>query len=127
MPELEPALLAHLDELYGPSRRQVIALLREDPMFAARVVPDMSMVMGQVVYAVRDEMAVHLRDVVKRRLPLYMSNELDHAALLACATALARELHWSRREMMAEVEEVEAELALSRGYGLERDPCSTAA
>ena len=47
----------------------------------------------------------------KRRLPLYFSNELDHAALLACAMAMARELRWSRREMMTEVEEVEAELA----------------
>jgi glycerol-3-phosphate dehydrogenase len=109
VPELEPALLAHLESIY--SSNQVIALLREDPMFMARVVPDMPVVMGQVVYAVRDEMALHLRDVVKRRLPLSLSNELDHAALLACATVMARELRWSRREMMTEVEEVEAELA----------------
>jgi glycerol-3-phosphate dehydrogenase len=109
VPELEPALLAHLDEIY--SSNQVISLLREDPMFMARVVPDMPMVMGQVVYAVRAEMALHLRDVVMRRLPLYLSNELDHAALLACAMAMARELRWSPREMMTEVEEVEAELA----------------
>jgi glycerol-3-phosphate dehydrogenase len=109
MPELEPALLAHLDEIY--SGNQVIPLLREDPMFMARVVPDMPVVMGQVVYAVREEMALHLRDVIERRLPLYLSNELDHAALLACATVMARELRWSRREMMTEVEEVEAGLA----------------
>ena len=68
-------------------------------------------VMGQVVHAVRDEMALHLQDVVKRRLPLYLSNELDHAALLACAMAMARELRGSRREMMTEVEEVAADLA----------------
>ncbi|MDB6015415.1 MAG: glpD 2 [Gammaproteobacteria bacterium] len=111
MPELEPALLGHLEDIYGPSRSQVIVLLREDPRFGERVVPDMPVVIGQVVYAVRDEMALHLQDVVKRRLPLYLSNELDHAALLACATAMARELHWSRREMITEVEEVEAELA----------------
>jgi glycerol-3-phosphate dehydrogenase len=123
--ELEPALLAHLDDSY--SGNQVIALLREDPTFVARIVPDMPMVMGQVVYAVRYEMALHLRDVVNRRLPLYMSNEFDAAALLACATTMARELRWSRREVMSEVEEVEAELARSRGYGLERDLCSTAA
>jgi glycerol-3-phosphate dehydrogenase len=123
--ELEPALLAHLDDSY--SRKQVIALLREDPTFVGRIVPDMPMVMGQVVYAVRHEMALHLRDVVNRRLPLYMSNKLDAAALLACATTMARELRWSRREVMSEVEEVEADLARSRGYGLERDLCSTAA
>jgi glycerol-3-phosphate dehydrogenase len=125
LPELEPALLAHLDDSY--SGNQVIALLREDPTLMARIVPDMPMVIGQVVYAVRNEMALHLRDVVNRRLPLYMSNELDAAALLACATAMARELRWSRREVMLEVEEVEAGLARSHGYGLERDLCSTAA
>ena len=111
VPELGLPLLAHLDDIYGTSRNQVIALLRDDPLFMVRVVPDMPVVMGQAVYAVRDEMALHLRDVVKRRLPLYLSNELDHAALLACAMAMARELRWSRREMMTEVEEVEAELA----------------
>jgi glycerol-3-phosphate dehydrogenase len=123
--ELEPALLAHLDDSY--SRKQVIALLREDPTFVGRIVPDMPMVMGQVVYAVRHEMALHLRDVVNRRLPLYMSNKLDAAALLACATTMARELRWNRREVTSEVEEVEAELARSHGYGLERELCSTAA
>jgi glycerol-3-phosphate dehydrogenase len=109
--ELAPALLAHLEDIYGPSTSQVIALLREDPRFGERVVPDMPVVVGQVVHAVRDEMALHLRDVVMRRLPLYLSNELDHAALLACAKAMARELRWSRREMVTEVEEVAAELA----------------
>ena len=93
----------------------------------ARIVPDMPMVMGQVVYAVRNEMALHLRDVVNRRLPLYLSKELGAAALLACATTMARELRWSRREVVSEVEEVEAGLARSHGYGLERDLCSTAA
>jgi glycerol-3-phosphate dehydrogenase len=111
VPELEPPLLAHLEDIYGPLRSQVIALLREDPRFGERVVPDMRVVIGQVVHAVRDEMALHLQDVVKRRLPLYLSNELDHAALLACAMAMARELRWSRREMMTEVEEVAADLA----------------
>jgi glycerol-3-phosphate dehydrogenase len=82
----------------------------------------MPVVMGQVVYAVRDEMALHLRDVVERRLPLYLSNELDHAALLACATVMARELRWSRREMMTEVEEVEAELAAVPRPGARAEP-----
>lgn len=111
VPELEPSLLEHLDDIYGPQRNQVIALLRDDPRFGERVVPDMPVVMGQVVYAVRDEMALHLRDVIMRRLPLYLSNELDHTALFACAMVMARELRWSRSEMMTEVEEVEAELA----------------
>jgi glycerol-3-phosphate dehydrogenase len=74
VPELEPSLLEHLDDIYGPQRNQVIDLLREDPRFGERVVPDMPVVMGQVVHAVRDEMALHLQDVVKRRLPLYLSN-----------------------------------------------------
>ena len=91
-------------------------------MFMARVVPDMPVVMGQVVYAVRDEMALRLRDVIMRRLPLYLSNELDHTALFACAVAMARELRWSRSEMMTEVEEVEAELAAVPRPGARAEP-----
>jgi glycerol-3-phosphate dehydrogenase len=86
-----------------------------DPSLAARVVPDQPVLLGHVVHAVREEMALQLPDVVRRRTSLYLSAELDRSALNACAALMARELQWSRREIGAQVEAAEAELAAFRG------------
>jgi glycerol-3-phosphate dehydrogenase len=86
-----------------------------EPSLAARLVPDQPVLFGHVIHAVRHEMAIHLTDVIRRRTPLYLSKALDHGTLIACATLMARELRWSRREISAEVAAAEAELAAFRG------------
>jgi glycerol-3-phosphate dehydrogenase len=88
----------------------VVTPLAGDAALAARVVPDLPVVLGQVAHAVREEMAVHLWDVVRRRTPLYLSRALDRSALSACASVMARELRWSPRKTAAEIAATEAEL-----------------
>jgi len=97
-----------------------------DPTLAARIVPDLSLVFAQVVHAARHEMAMRLSDVVRRRIPLYLSAALDRSVLAACAAVMARELRWNRREIAAEVEAAAAELASFRGP-LHADPHPVAA
>jgi glycerol-3-phosphate dehydrogenase len=86
-----------------------------DPSLAARVVPDLPVVLGQVAHAAREEMAMRLWDVIRRRTPLYLSTGLDRSALAACASVMARELRWSRREIAAEIEATETALTAFRG------------
>ena len=71
-------------------------------------------------------MAMRLTDVVRRRIPLYLSATLDRSVLAACAAVMARELRWNRREMAAEVEAAAAELTTFRGP-LQADPHPVAA
>jgi glycerol-3-phosphate dehydrogenase len=85
-----------------------------------RVVPDQPVLFGHVTHAVRHEMAMRLSDVVRRRTPLYLSRALDRAALTSCASVMARELRWSRREISAEIDATEAEIESFRGP-LQRD------
>jgi len=82
---------------------------------AAPIVPDLPVALGQVVHAVRQEMAMRLSDVVRRRTPLYLSAALDRSVLASCAATMARELRWSRRDVAAEIEATEAEIAAFRG------------
>jgi glycerol-3-phosphate dehydrogenase len=93
----------------------VLALLAADPTLWTRIVPDLPVILAEIVHAARTEMAVRLSDVVRRRTPLYLSEALDRSALNACATVLARELHWSRREVGAQIDAVEVEIAAFRG------------
>jgi glycerol-3-phosphate dehydrogenase len=86
-----------------------------DPTLAVRVVPDQPVTLAQIVHAVREEMALRLSDVVRRRTALYLSAALDRTALGACASVMARELRWNRRDSAAEVDSAEAELSAFRG------------
>jgi len=114
-PDLDPGVLIHLEESYGRARDSVLVLMREDATLTARVVPDLPVVMGQVLQAARAEMAMCLIDVIRRRTPLYLSAALDRSVLSACAGVMARELRWTRREIGAQIEEVEADIATFRG------------
>jgi glycerol-3-phosphate dehydrogenase len=115
-----------------PARERALAsvsavpLFDADPALAARVVPDLPVVFGQIVHAARHEMAMRLRDVVRRRTPLYLSRVLDRSVLAACAAVMARELRWNRRETAAEIDAAEAEIAAFRGP-LRADPRPAAA
>jgi glycerol-3-phosphate dehydrogenase len=115
VPPLDRAVLAHLEQCYGAAHRHVLALVAAEPALAARVVADQPVVLAQVAYAARAEMAVRLSDVVMRRTPLYLSHALDRMALTACAATLARELRWSTKETGAQVDEATRQLAAFRG------------
>lgn len=112
---LDPAVLAHLEQCYGAAHRHLLALMSGEPALGARVVADLPVVLAQVAYAARAEMAVRLPDVIMRRTPLYLSRSLDRSALTACAATLARELRWSSKETGAQVDEAARQLAAFRG------------
>lgn len=115
VPPLDRPILTHLEQCYGAAHRHVLALMTAEHSLCAQVVPDLPVVLAQVAYAARAEMAVRLADVVMRRTPLYLSRMLDRPALTACAAALARELRWSTRESGAQVDDAARELAAFHG------------
>jgi glycerol-3-phosphate dehydrogenase len=115
VPPLDRAVLAHLEQCYGAAHRHVLALMAAEPSLSTRVVPDLPVVLAQVAYAARAEMALRLTDVVMRRTQLYLSQALDRSALTACAAVLARELRWSTKETGAQVDEAARQLAAFRG------------
>jgi glycerol-3-phosphate dehydrogenase len=115
VPGLDRAVRAHLEQCHGAAHRHVLALIAAEPALAARVVADLPVVLAQIAYAARAEMAVRLADVILRRTPLYLSRWLDRPALTACAATLARELRWSTKETGAQIDEAARQLAAFRG------------
>ena len=96
----------------APAVRELIGL---DASLGERLVPDLAVVKAQVVHAARSEMAFRLWDVVRRRVPLYLSEALDSQSIQACATLMGRELGWSRPETSRQVEHTATELQAFRG------------
>ena len=103
---------AHLAGRYGSLASEVQALIDTDPMLGAPLVPGLAYVRAEAVYAVRQEMARTLDDVLTRRTRARLA---DRAAALAAAPSvaalLAAELGWDATETDRQVAHFAAQCA----------------
>ena len=73
--------------------------------------------MAQVVYAMRQEMAVNLVDVLDRRTHLFaLARDQGLAAAGPVAEVMAAELGWTPATRAAQIEQYRREVALSRRW-----------
>jgi len=70
--------------------------------------PGSSVTRAEVVYSIREEMAMKLSDIVFRRTELATGSKPDRAALEECAAIAAEELNWDRERVRKELDEVDA-------------------
>ncbi|WP_243362452.1 glycerol-3-phosphate dehydrogenase/oxidase [Fundidesulfovibrio terrae] len=108
---IEPAVARSLYSLYGDEARRVLAVARE-PGLMERIHPGHPYIGAEVAYAVRQEMAAHVADVLIRRLPLGLL-DMIHAQEAAPVVAgiMARELGWDEARVNEEIESARALLA----------------
>lgn len=91
---------------YGTEYRSVLEL-GADPEIGRGCLPGSTTFRAEIAYAVREEMAFHLSDIVFRRTDLATGGHPGPKALQEAATLAARELGWderTRREQIALVE-----------------------
>ncbi|HUS24427.1 MAG TPA: glycerol-3-phosphate dehydrogenase/oxidase [Candidatus Binatia bacterium] len=91
-----------LTQRHGQRIGRIGELLRENRAWAQRLVPEAPFIAAEAVLAVRDEMALSLTDVLRRRLPLALVAPPPRAALRAIAGLLAPELHRDPVEIIYE-------------------------
>lgn len=96
----------HLAGRYGSERGRIESLVAEHPELAEPLVPGLPYLRAEAVFAVREEMALSLDDVLSRRTRARL---LDRRAAVGAARGvaelLATELGWSRERIEAEVRE----------------------
>lgn len=98
----------HLDAFYGADQVAVLSLAEEDPSgaLAQRIAPDLPYLMAEVVYAVRNEMAMTLDDVMARRTRLVLEDRSQGLTTAeSIAAVMSRELGWDDGEMSSQIEE----------------------
>ena len=110
------ALLAHR---YGYAMHGVLEMAAADPSLARRIVPDMPDLLAEAPFAVRNEQAASVADVLLRRtrLGLLAARDLtgpDGGAARAVAEAMGRELGWEPDRVERELENW-AEVAEAEG------------
>ncbi|MFM2183210.1 MAG: hypothetical protein RJB61_1504 [Actinomycetota bacterium] len=103
----EPAAgdpMAHLAHRYGSSSAEVQALIARSPALAEHLIDGLPFVAAEAVYAVTDEMATTLDDVLTRRIParLFERSQAERAARRT-ADLIAPLLGWDSAETERQV------------------------
>lgn len=96
----------HLVRLYGSEVRAVLRLAEEEPDLARHVDGSNEALRAEVVHAVREEMALHLDDVLIRRSDIGTLGYPGDATVDDVARLMARELGWDEAARSAEMERV---------------------
>lgn len=112
---LEPNMIDHWVRSYGTNYELVKKLLPVSGDQSKRSYRSDQAVYAQVIYAVREEMAIKLADVILRRTGLGSVGRPDDSTLENIAEIMALELGWSAEKKNLEVEEVKA---IYRKHGL---------
>ncbi len=105
---LDPEVVRHLVPLYGSDYPALAALAAGNPAWAGRLTAAAPVIAAQVVYAVQEEMAQTISDVVFRRTELGVAGYPGSASLRQCAATIARELGWDPDRVERELDAVEA-------------------
>jgi glycerol-3-phosphate dehydrogenase len=107
---LEPEVAQHLDRSYGDRAEEVIRLCRG--AFAERLAPGYPYLKGEVLYAVRREMALSAADLLARRLPLALLDIRGARVAAPVVLALmAGELSWDAQRLAWERRDLESWLS----------------
>ncbi len=100
------ALAAHFWENYGPRSREVIRNSRRASEPFRPISSDPLCTAEEVLYGLREEMALKLSDIVFRRTSLAQSGLPSPNALRQVVQVMALELGWDEKRQQKEIEEV---------------------
>jgi glycerol-3-phosphate dehydrogenase len=68
--DIEASIILHLILIYGTKASEVLDLTKANPLLKNRISKDFEDIEAQIVYAIRNESAFTIDDIVKRRLSL---------------------------------------------------------
>jgi glycerol-3-phosphate dehydrogenase len=89
---------------HGTRSAQVLHIVEENPQLADCIVPDLPFILADLLLCAREEMVLHLSDLLRRRMPLLILARLDAARLRQLAGLVADELGWDESRIAQEVE-----------------------
>lgn len=104
-PPLSAAQIERLIENYGSAYAPLVKYAEEHPDWLVPIAAGSDILKAEVVYAVREEMAMKLADVVRRRTELGSAGRPDDSVLEACAAFMGAELGWNKKQQKQEIEE----------------------
>jgi len=89
---------------HGKRVSEVFHIVENDPSLAGRIVPALPFIHADLLFCARDEMAVHLSDLLRRRMPLLILARLDESDLRRIAEMIAAATGWDACRVVQEIE-----------------------
>ena len=78
-------------------------IIENNPRSAERIVPVLPFIHVDLLFCARDEMAIHLSDLLRRRMPLLILAKLDESALRRIAETVAAAMGWDETATNREI------------------------
>jgi glycerol-3-phosphate dehydrogenase len=89
---------------HGVRAEEMFGMVEENPGLAQRIVPDLPFIHADLLFCAREEMAVHLSDLLRRRLPLLILARLGGSDLRRLAGQVSSVLEWDEGRSAQEAE-----------------------
>ena len=99
---------------HGKRLPQLFELIEKEPDLAQRILTTLPFIVADLVFCARHEMVVHLDDLLRRRLPLFILSKLSMTELERIASKIAGVLAWNTDKLNDELA-----ICIRKGYGLE--------
>ena len=96
---------SHLQDVYGGRAALVLQLAAREPTLRAVVCEWSGALAAEIVFALRNEMARNLDDVLNRRTMIGLGPNRGREAAGAVAGIMAEELDWSAHEVQAQLDD----------------------
>ena len=106
--QLRDHVIKNLVGNYGTAHTEILKYISSDPSAALPVTAEAAILKAEVLYNVRDEMALKLADVIRRRTELGSAGYPGDAAVQASAALMATELGWNAEKTQQEIRDVQA-------------------
>ncbi|MFQ5822472.1 MAG: FAD-dependent oxidoreductase [bacterium] len=93
---------------YGSEYQRILRYCDENPEWALPVHEKSEVLKAEVIHSIREEMALKLSDVIRRRTELGSAGSPGDQCLKTCAILMAQELGWDDSRVQIEIEEAKA-------------------
>ncbi|MEO7276291.1 MAG: FAD-dependent oxidoreductase [Vicinamibacterales bacterium] len=101
--EVPPRTLTHLTTRYAERAADIVRLMKERPEWMEPLDRGCAATGAEVIHVIRQEMAVHLTDILMRRTALGAAGHPGRAVVEACAAIAGRELGWDAARIADEI------------------------
>ena len=89
---------------HGKRVDEVFRIIENNSRMAERIMPALPLIHADLLWSARNEMVVHLDDLLRRRMPLLILAKLDEDDLRRIADSVAATLGWDETALNHEVE-----------------------
>ena len=89
---------------HGKRVDEIFHIIRNNPQMSERLLPALPLIYADLLWSARNEMVVHLHDLLRRRMPLMILAKLTEKDLRHIAASVAPALGWDEAALNHEIE-----------------------